>query len=148
MLPHRYGQVGDDGQAVVLPQAVYAVPGDAVSAETGVVALEEGRFEPCAVLGEPVHCHHVREVEGGASHAPGIPVDEDDAGGATARIEEIPYMGVAVDDGVGRLQPLRRVQNAWKAAHVSTIRSHASVLGGRGESVITMCVSERSSSRT
>src|SRR5207249_11807523 len=36
-----------------------------------------------------------------------------------------------------------RHQNAWKIAHVSTIRSHASTLGGRGHSVRTMCVSDR-----
>ena len=73
----------DDRQPVILPQAFETVVGHAVSAEAGVVTLQESSFKPSAPLGIPVHRHHVREIGGGTSDPPVVPVDQKNAAPVT-----------------------------------------------------------------
>jgi hypothetical protein len=75
-----------------------------------MVALDEPRLQPRAALRIPVHGHHVGQVGGAAPYTPGIPIDQADAGrGTVAGNEEVPHVGVAVGERVGRIVALGRV---------------------------------------
>ena len=75
-----------------------------------MVALDEPRLQPRAALRIPVHGHHIGQVGGAAPYAPGIPVDQADAGrGPVAGREEVPHVGVAVGERVGRIETPGRV---------------------------------------
>src|SRR6266481_6331937 len=110
--------MSDDRESIVLPQPLEAVVGDAVGKETGMVALDERRLQPCAALRIPVQGHHVGQVEGTAPDAPGIPVNKGDAGrGVVTRVENIPDVRIAVDERVDRVEALRRVQTVSRGEH-------------------------------
>src|SRR4029453_7300646 len=100
LLPNRDRQVADDGEPVILPQALETVVGDTVSTESDVITLQESGFEPRAPLGIPVHRHHVREIGGGTSEPPVGPVDQANAssGSPLAWIEQVPHVRIAVAD--------------------------------------------------
>src|SRR5215510_7603678 len=106
LLPDRDCQVADDGEPIILPQALETVVGDTVSAEACVITLEESSFKTHAPLGIPVHRHHVREIGGGTSDPPVVPVDQTNAGtgGTVAWIEQVPDVRIAVANRVGRIE--------------------------------------------
>src|SRR5215813_7476532 len=89
-----------------------------MSAKAGVVTLEESRLEAGAPLGIPVHRHHVREIGGGTSDPPAVPVDQNDAGGNTvARIEHVPYVRIAMAERVRRIETLGSDQALARLLH-------------------------------
>ena len=116
--------MSDDRESIVLPQPIEAVVGDVVGKQTGMVALDERRLQPCTALRIPVQGHHVGQVDGTAPDAPGIPVDKVDAGcGVVTRVEKIPDVRIAVGERVGRVEALRRVQTFSRVEHARIVRS-------------------------
>src|SRR6185295_205476 len=100
LLPDGDQQSADHRPAIVELKLLAAVGPDAPGAQPGMVPVEQRRLEASATLRIPVHRHHVGDITDGTPHAPVRPVDEADAVGAgVPRIEQVPHVGVTVDDG-------------------------------------------------
>src|SRR3954469_2690493 len=99
-LPYGRDDLPERGDARVVEQRGEGIVADAPGEQRGVIALEQRALEATAALAIPVQAHHVREIVATRVHAPAVPVEEPDGVlRRIARMERVPHVRVAVDEG-------------------------------------------------